>query len=363
VNPESPQELAKALACASARGDSVRVVGCDSKRAMAGPNAPAAVEISTAALNRVLKYEPGDLTISVEAGMRYADLAALLAGNGQMLPLDPPFTAQATVGGVVAANTSGPRRRLYGTARDFVIGMQFATLEGKLVQTGGMVVKNVAGLDMGKLMIGSFGTLAGIASVNFKLVPAPPETRTLLLRFDTLRDAAAQRSLILNSVLQPAALDLFNPAAGFDGFVVAVQAGGNAGLLGRYARELSAAEVLEGEQEEAFWTAVREFTPRFLAEHANGAVARVSSVLGDLSLTDAPAIARGGVIYHYFESAQAAAEFLRGKRGVVEYAPEREKARLDLWPCPGPDLDLMRRVKHMFDPRGLLNGGRLYGRI
>ena len=86
-----------------------------------------------------------------------------------MVPLDPPFSAGATVGGVVASNSSGPRRRLYGTARDLVIGMQFATLEGKLVQSGGMVVKNVAGLDMAKLMIGSFGTLAAIAVVNFKL--------------------------------------------------------------------------------------------------------------------------------------------------------------------------------------------------
>ena len=100
-----------------------------------------------------------------------ARVHALLAANRQMVPLDPPFADGATVGGVIAANSSGPRRRLYGTARDLVIGMTFATLEGKLVQSGGMVVKNVAGLDMGKLMIGSFGTLAAIAVVNFKLAP------------------------------------------------------------------------------------------------------------------------------------------------------------------------------------------------
>src|SRR5207253_4650689 len=98
------------------------------------------------------------------------------------------FAEQATVGGVVAANSSGPRRRLYGTARDMVIGMTFATLEGKLVQTGGMVVKNVAGLDMGKLMIGSFGTLAAIAVVNFKVHPIPV-TRTFLWNFVNVADA------------------------------------------------------------------------------------------------------------------------------------------------------------------------------
>src|SRR5207253_6569691 len=121
------------------------------------------------------------------------------------------FAEQATVGGVVAANSSGPRRRLYGTARDLVIGMTFATLEGKLVQSGGMVVKNVAGLDMGKLMIGSFGTLAAIAVANFKLLPMPEAERTFLLGFADLASAINVRDRILTSVLQPAAIDLLNP--------------------------------------------------------------------------------------------------------------------------------------------------------
>ena len=140
---------------------------------MAGPVEPADEQsLAPSALCRVLQYEPQDLTISVEAGLPWRELTAALAANRQMVPLDPPFSRTATVGGVVASNSSGPRRRLYGTARDLVIGMQFATLEGKLVQSGGMVVKNVAGLDMAKLMIGSFGTLAAIAVVNFKLIPA-----------------------------------------------------------------------------------------------------------------------------------------------------------------------------------------------
>ena len=125
---------------------------------MAGPVSDAAVRISTTELKKVLSYEPQDLTVSVEAGLPWPEFAAILAANHQMVPLDPPFAAGATVGGVVAANSNGPRRRLYGTARDLVIGMKFATLEGKIVQSGGMVVKNVAGLDMAKLMIGSFGT-------------------------------------------------------------------------------------------------------------------------------------------------------------------------------------------------------------
>src|SRR5205814_9880358 len=127
----------------------------------------------------------------------------------QMIPLDPPFARDATIGGIIAANCSGPRRRLYGTARDIVIGMTFATMEGKLVQTGGMVVKNVAGLDMGKLMIGSFGTPASIAVVNFKVHPIPEKTRTFTWTFENVFDAIGARDAVLKSLLQPLAIDLF----------------------------------------------------------------------------------------------------------------------------------------------------------
>src|SRR5207302_11229217 len=172
---------------------------------------PADVEISTLSLRRVIQYEPRDLTISVDAGLAWRELSSLLAKNRQMVPLDPPFADSATVGGVVASNTSGPRRRLYGTARDLVIGMQFATLEGKLVQTGGMVVKNVAGLDMAKLMIGSFGTLAAIATINFKLIPIPAASRTLLFNCADVKTATEVRDAAIRSFLNPAAVDIINP--------------------------------------------------------------------------------------------------------------------------------------------------------
>jgi len=173
LTPGSPAELAEALATAANAKQRITLGGQFTKRLMAGPTAPADVTISTSGLTRILKYEPRDLTLSVEAGTPFAEVSRVLAANNQMIPLDPPWAETATVGGVIATNGSGPRRRLYGTARDMVIGLQFATLEGKLVQSGGMVVKNVAGLDMGKLMIGSFGTLAAIAVVNFKVAPKP----------------------------------------------------------------------------------------------------------------------------------------------------------------------------------------------
>jgi glycolate oxidase FAD binding subunit len=148
VIPSSVRDLTTILKEASAEEQTIEIAGNNSKRLMGGPTTPAETKVNTSGLRRVLKYEPNDLTISVEAGMPFADLQALLAKNRQMVALDPPFFAKATVGGVIATNSSGPMRRYYGTARDQVIGMKFVTLAGKQVSTGGMVVKNVAGLDM-----------------------------------------------------------------------------------------------------------------------------------------------------------------------------------------------------------------------
>lgn len=379
VRPESPAELAEAMGWAAARQQTIQLGGHFSKRRMGGPAGPSNMTISTSALNRVRQYEPRDLTISVEAGISYCELSRLLAQHRQMIPLDPPFSDTATIGGIVACNCSGPRRRLYGTARDMLIGMEFATLEGKLVQSGGMVVKNVAGLDMGKLMIGSFGTLAAIAVVNFKVIPQPPFERTFRFSFAGLEEALAARNAILKSPLDPASIDLLNPAAVESerpAYVLAVRAGGNAAAIARYERELvqMGAQPVPTQDDAAFWHAIQNFTPRYLDAHPDGAVVRISCTLKELPAVmqsiPGPAVARAGsgVCYACFEHAGEAAGFAAAAARehaatVVEFAPENAKAELDLWPAPGGDLELMKRIKHMFDPHLLLNSGRLYGRI
>ncbi len=146
------------------------------------------------------------------------------------------------MGGIVAANISGPRRRLYGTARDLVIGMKFATLEGKLVQSGGMVVKNVAGLDMGKLMIGSFGTLAAIAVVEFQAAARARPRSELSVPFETWTKRSPRESDTLREQVPPAAVDLLNPIAaaqlGLKGYLLAVRVSGNAAVIERSAGKL-----------------------------------------------------------------------------------------------------------------------------
>ena len=350
---------------------------------MGGPVRPAEVLVSTRGLRRVLQYEPNDLTISVEAGMLFADLQKLLGNNGQMIALDPPFSAQATIGGIVAANSSGPMRRLFGTARDLIIGMQFATLEGRLVRTGGMVVKNVAGLDMGKLMIGSFGTLAVISSLNFRLHPIPEQTCTFLLSFPDLDSIVEKRDLIARSILRPIALEIVSPPAaarlGASGYILAVRVSGSAAVLARYARELGGGERLTETAEADWWNCIACFPAEFVRRQPNGVVLRVSTRLTEiqtlLRLVSGPCIshAGSGVTYAYLTSWQALpalwqAAVQNGWSAAVEFAPEEKRASDELWllgasPARANAFAIMKKVKQMFDPNNLLNRSRLYGRI
>jgi glycolate oxidase FAD binding subunit len=381
LQPTTPEELRDHLAAAARAKRHIELCGNDTKRLMAGAPAPAAVRISTSHLNRIVQYEPRDLTISVEAGMPFAELSRELARHGQMVPLEGPWSEEGTVGGLVAANISGSRRRLYGTARDLVIGMKFATLDGRLVQSGGMVVKNVAGLDMAKLMIGSFGTLAAIASVNFKLIPIPAASRTVLFSFGDLKTAMEARSAAIRGFLTPAAVDVLNPVLAaqlnLKGYVLALLFGGNEAVIERSHREaqkLGPARALPHGEEQRFWNSLRQITPHHLEKFKEGVVVRVSTTLsGCGDALDAiegagHAHAASGVVRGWFSRSDAGARFLntavsRGWKGVVECSGDSAKLNLPLWPKPGGDLAIMKRVKQMFDPEGLLNSGRLFGVI
>lgn len=377
LKPSTPEALAEALAEASREGRSITLGGAFTKRRMTAPPAAENVTLSTVGLDRILDYEPADLTISVEAGMPFSSLIRRITEDGLMLPLDPPFFDETTVGGVVAANVSGPRRRGFGTARDTVIGMTFSTVDGKLVKAGGMVVKNAAGLEMGKLMIGSMGALAAIASVNFRLAPRPPHTRTFAISSPGLAEAVEARDSLVRGVLQPAAIDLLNPAAarriGFEGYLVLTQAAGSQSVVERYSAELTRAEVFDGNEEEALWTRVREFTPTFLARQPESAVARVSTTISGISdvmrISDEPAVARAGsgVVYIYFDDCRRAGGWIEeavaaGLRPIMEYIPE-SGCSVNRWPVAGSDFAMIEKIKQMFDPKGLLNPGRLYGRL
>jgi glycolate oxidase FAD binding subunit len=233
---ESVHEAAAVLTGAAERGERVSIErdGGD-------------VVLSTGRLDRMLEPEAGDLTAIVEAGMRLGDLDALLAAHGQMLALDPP--GNPTIGGCIAANLSGPRRHRYGTARDLVIGVTVVLADGTIASSGGKVVKNVAGYDLGKLFCGSEGRLGLIARVALRLHPRPDTARTLVVPVASALDAGEEARAILRAPLAASAVDLLWP-----GRLSVLFEGGRRGVDEQF--DLARALVGGGEDDGAVWEQV-----------------------------------------------------------------------------------------------------------
>jgi glycolate oxidase FAD binding subunit len=344
------------------------------------------VAFSTTGLSRLLEHEPADLTCRVEAGMRLGDLQAVLNKHGQRLPLDPPHPEEATVGGLLAANTNGLGRGRYGTVRDWVIGITVlypVANPARVARGGGKVVKNVAGYDLMKLHIGALGSLGVIAEVNFKVQTVPEASADLIARFDT--PAAALRcghGLALGYLL-PAAMAVLNREALGQCGVTAPWPWVLAARLEGYQAEVAAgrdqvtAAVKEAggrveEQAPGFWDAARGWTAAPPPEVVLRAVTSLTGVprLVDAIGADAGVMAQPGVgVVHVRPlpgMAEPVVKRLREALGpggsvVVERAPAAEKASLDVWGPPPAGFALMRGLKASLDPRGILNPGRFVG--
>ena len=208
VLPGDAGAVAFALEWAARKHLSVVVRGQGSKMGWGARSEPIELLLDMSRLDRIIDYQPGDLTVTAEAGIRLRELNRHLASHGQWLALDPPFPDRATIGGLIATNDSGPHRHRFGTPRDLVIGIQLATTDGQLAKAGGRVVKNVAGYDLSKIVSGSFGTLAVIVSATFKLAPLPGASATVVvdrLSIDRLFEVTAAMSA---SQLEPVAFDV-----------------------------------------------------------------------------------------------------------------------------------------------------------
>lgn len=383
LQPSSAETLAEQLKFASQANHRITLLGRNSKHLAAGPVVESDIQISTAALDRVLLHERNDLTISVESGMRFSALQKFLERHEQMIAIDPPFYDESTVGGVLASDYSGPLRRRFGTARDQVIGMTFATVDGRLVKAGGMVVKNVAGLDLAKLMIGSFGTLGAITSVNFRVHPKPKQVQTFLFSFRTLESAIEKRNQILGGVLTPWCIELFSPLTaarlGRRGIVLAVRAAGSSAVLDRYRAELRPEDVLAAQEDANFWRLTSNFTSDFLARNPSGIVIRLRTALSDiphiLQIGSGSYVshAGSGITDAYFSSWPAVTPLWNMARekhwdAVVAFSPQATRQERELWlraatPGASNGFAMMEKIKQMFDPAKLLNRLRLYGCI
>ena len=369
--------------------------------------------LSTQRLNSVLHYDAGDLTLSVGAGMKVAEVQKLLATHGQFLPLDPPNPEQATIGGTLAANTCGPLQVGYGSARDFCIGIEYVTGDGIVASGGGRVVKNVAGYDMMKLLIGSYGTLGVITSANFKVFPLPKQMRTFVMQFDDLAKMAEFLSILTRSPFSPISMEVVSPL-GMEYIVeplqprnpddylpistvhvnvawhVYVRAAGSDAVLGRYVRELGAEvkSVLQGDEEGALWRGLSDWPVNVAAKHPHSmqvqlafpksCIAQVlqqaesSAVANNLLFTAAGRPTAGNMIATFlpfttdpassmqYANAMSAlrAELPKGCTATALRCPKEAKERFDVWGTPKADLQLMREIRRAMDPKLILNRGR-----
>lgn len=213
VFPGSVEDVAAVVRHAAAADAAILPWGGGTAIAVGQPPPRAGIVLGLRRLSRVLEHEPGDLTVTTEAGLTLGRLQETLRARGQWLSLDPPDADRATVGGLIAANAAGPRRHLYGTVRDLLIGVTVVTADGGIVRGGGKVVKNVAGYDLPKLFIGSWGTLGIIVEATFKLRPVPDDERLLAVRFDRLKDCGTAARALLAGELIPNAVEILDSAA------------------------------------------------------------------------------------------------------------------------------------------------------
>jgi glycolate oxidase FAD binding subunit len=380
VEPDSPESLAGLLAWSSREHLSLVMRGSGTKLAWGRRPAEIDLVVGTARLNRVLAHSQGDLTATVQAGATVAGTNRELARHGQWLPLHTSFE-EATVGGTVATNESGPLRQRYGTPRDLLIGVRLATTDGRLVKAGGNVVKNVAGYDLGKLISGSCGSLAAIVSATFKLAPLPPSSATLAAAFRDPYRMAQAVSAIGSSQLEPAAFDLRASTSmpcrlliQFATTLAAVDAQIEEARTLLLADEL---DVLTGTGEAELW---RDHTRRFW--ESDGAVVRVSwmpaaldavlALVMDIGRDRARSVelvGRAGVgaglirVEGDVATTVRAIERLRDQSDVVGHvvvlrADAAVKDQADVWGPPGDTAALLGAIKRALDPAGILNAGR-----
>jgi glycolate oxidase FAD binding subunit len=400
--PATIEEVAAIMKLASARQVAVLPLGNSTDVALGQPPTQYDLALCTTRLNALLEHEAADLTCSMQAGITLANLQQRLGAKGQFLALDPPNAEQSTIGGILAANLSGPQRLRYGSARDLVIGLRVVLGDGTIARSGGKVVKNVAGYDLNKLYIGSLGTLGIIVEANFKLIPKPEQEQTLLVSFKSPSAALEMVTNLLSSVVMPVALELIDPAAqkAFQQHIQQTLPGASwllaiafAGVTKAVARQIAdtrqAAKahqgtpfgLLEADAHTNFWEVLRQ-------QQTGPVICKVSLLINEVAhflesahtisqehLLEASAIAHAGsgIIYLQLGPADETVALARAisqlrllaerNKGslIVTCAPPALKGPINIWGTPRPDMHLMQLLKQKFDPTGALVRGRFVG--
>jgi glycolate oxidase FAD binding subunit len=425
VYPGSAEQVAQVLKRAADRDLAVIPCRNGTKLEIGAPPGRYDVALSLKDMNQIWYCEPDDLVVSVEPGMKFGDLQHFLGRHGLWIPLDPGGGERGSVGGILATNSAGPLRLHYGAPRDIVLGLKIATVEGKVIQTGGRVVKNVAGYDLAKLLVGSYGTLGVIVEASFKLYPQVAERATWTIEPKTLAGVAELRRNLLRSPLHPLRMVLLNGVArslagdeGASGGTRAasevwIEAGGSPRVIERYARELDelggtlgmSLRRVEPEGAAEMWPRLADFATWLTTERQAPAVLKASLPIaaGEEFLEraekeaahegfEAPGLCQLGVGVvelgligratpgsQYVASEPEASNpearvpnpgliaRLRdaaeslGGKLVVERCPAELKEKIDVWGPGGDDFEVMRRLKAAWDPKGTLAPGRFVG--
>ena len=375
--PQSFDDAAAALAAATGEGRTVRIVGAATKLGWGG-EVTADVELHTTGLDELVAHDAGDLTATLQAGVPLELAQRTFAAAGQMLALDPPLQSHGagpgpTIGGVMATGDGGPLRHRYGAPRDLVVGVTVALSDGTIARAGGKVIKNVAGYDLAKLFSGAFGTLGLILSVNVRLHPLHETSVTAL--------GAASDPVVLAS----AAVALAAAPLEFDALDVAWKAG-RGGLLARCTgaeatrraqraaalmAQAGLADVDVTDRDGQLWE--RQRAGQRSVDQALVRVAApptsLAAVIAAADSCDATLVGRAALGASFLEVAPDLVSGLRtalpvAARAALLDAPAALRSTGDPWGAkPGPELELMQRVKARFDPAGTCNPGLFVGGI
>jgi glycolate dehydrogenase FAD-binding subunit len=408
VYPSSAEEVAEALHYASTHGLAVIPVRNATKLVTGNPPRRYDVALSMKDMNRVWHYEPADLTISVEPGMKFGDFQNFVGKHGLWLPLNPTGGDRASLGGIFASNSTGSYRSHFGKPRDMALGMKIATAEGKVIKTGGRVVKNVAGYDFTKLMIGSFGTLGVMVEISLKLFPVVAERASFMLAAESLERGREIRRALQGSPIRPLrvalldvsyleflkqAQDLKAPPGACQ---IWVEVGGSKRVVERCTLELKQIARRAGATfQEQKWDSTTESVWWRIDEphvdvraNADDWLLKVSvpvSTVEEYLIRAKREFQRpehfwtcwadplGGIVHLWLHPypdpagieqvvlrLRRLAEELSGSL-VVEIAPATLAGKVDAWGATGDDFATMRKLKEAWDPKGVLSPGRFVG--
>ena len=387
VEPGSIEETSGLMRLANDEGLTVAPRGGGTKTGWGNPPRELDLILSTVRMNEVIEHVPGDQVVRVQAGIDLEALQERLGRSDQMLGIDPSEKdAGATVGGVVAANSSGPRRYRYGTIRDLIIGLTVVLPDGTVAKAGGKVVKNVAGYDLGKLFTGSLGTLGVIVTCNFRLHPRLEAARTVAVELNDTLAAGQAAQALMHSQVFASALELHwsEDARLLTVLIEGISKGvdAQAETTSYLLRSFGEVRTLSDEEADHLGPLTPPGTDDEIAIKIAHPPAELTGVLDSaLGAAErrgvAPRItghAGAGVTYLALSGGEEEARVQlveelreiwvrRGGSVVVRQAPVPVKKRLDAWGPAGDYLGLTRRVKEKFDPRGILNPGRFLGGI